>query len=566
LCFAGYRSYQQEEKELMTVIEKGIIAEVAVIAFLFLIVVCLIFNPKSGRRGKINKGVIVATYVIALISLWAGLLVPAYGTSGELADKMLVFYIPDTVNIIVGRTIISGSWVKPFAEVYTKTVFGLNINLLAYTLAVYAAFTVIGIPMIIPVIFGGKKKKTSLVFAGIVEVPAALALILYAMFAAAGSAKLTDNFGVCIALGGVLLMLAVQCVASKHGLGIYKVFMFILSTIAAIALFDITVLLSALSSPLAKLATILRSSVGFVNTTIGFDYVTDYVLNLHKIGGMLEGMSALQKALTFLAMLTALLVTLNMIIDTFALGVGAKYDKKGNEKHNHASKRFELIRYLLQLISTIVTIIIVMVAKESIGVYLYLIALISLLEFVAAVIRLAKRVPEAQEDEDEEEQPAVSSRAVNQGVKAEESPEEQIYSDAETEEEAEVLADEEDTEEAPAENLEQTLTRAQIKQMKKEEKMRKKAEQQEAKNSDEEQSLYDGPTDSFIETLDDSEKIEFKQVFLDKSKGNISGLPDYKVGGDNQGFFDSFFIYLGSLHKSVSDELLQKVYQRVVNP
>jgi hypothetical protein len=531
----------------MTVIEKGIIAEVAVIALLFLIVICLIPNPKNpGKRGKINKLTIVSTYIIALICLWAGLLVPVYGTGGELADRMLLFYIPDTVNIIVGRTIISGSWVKPFMEVYDKTVFGFNINLIAYMLAIYAAFTVLGIPMIIPVILGNKKKKTSLVFAGIVEIPAALALMLYSVFSAAGTAKLTDNFGVFIALGGVILMLAIQCVASKHGLGVYKVIMFILSTLAMVALFDITVLMTFLTTPIANLATLLKSSVGFVNTTIGFYYISDYVLNIQNIGQLIAGMDGLQKAFTFLAMLTALLVTLNMIIDTFALGVGAKYDKKGNEKHNHASKRFELVRYLLQLIIAILTVIFAMVAKETIGIYMYVVVLISLLEFVGAVIRLAKKVSEYY-DYEEETVPARSNVQLAEEQPLYETTTQQVYTEVAPE---------------PAVATAETLTKAQIRQMRREEKQRRKAERQAANGG---APLYDGPTDSFIETLDDSEKIEFQQVFLNKSKGNVSCLPDYKVGEDNQGFFDSFFIYLGTLQKSVSDSLLQKVYQRVVN-
>jgi hypothetical protein len=543
----------------MTVIEKGIIAEVAVIALLLLLLIVLVLKPsKTGKRNAINKGMIVGSYIIALLCLWAGLLVPAYGTGGELVDRMLIFYIPDTINKIVGRQLINWNMTRTFTETYAKTVFGLQINLLAYALAVYAFFAVLGIPMLIPVLCGSRKRKTSLVFAGIVEVPAALALELYVMFFSAGSQDAFINYGALVAMGGVLLMLACQCIASKHGaLGIYKVWMYILSALGVLALADITVVMEIFTTPFAKLADLLKSSVGFIGTTIGFYYLSDCILNVNQIGTIIAGMSALGKAMAILAMVTAALVTLNMIFDTLALGAGAKYDKKGNEKHNHASKRFELIRYLLQLICAILTVILAMLAKETVGIYLYAIVVISFLQFIAAVIRLARRVPEAQEDYYEED----SKAAAKATVKLEESPEEESLD-----------ATEEQTTVAPvyvyqdtaADSVDEELSKEQKKQLKKEEAMNKKLAKEEAKKA-EDKPKYDGPTDDFIETLDDDQKFEFKDTFLDKNKGTISGLPDYQVGEENKDFYENFFIYLGSLHKTVSDGLLQKVYQRATN-
>jgi hypothetical protein len=76
-------------------------------------------------------------------------------------------------------------------------------------------------------------------------------------------------------------------------------------------------------------------------------------------------------------------------------------------------------------------------------------------------------------------------------------------------------------------------------------------------------SIYHGPTDKFMDTLTDEEKIEFHQVFVEKSKGTLPRIPDYVIGGNNKDFFPQIFIYLGKFRNMLSPNLLAKIYKQL---
>ncbi len=65
--------------------------------------------------------------------------------------------------------------------------------------------------------------------------------------------------------------------------------------------------------------------------------------------------------------------------------------------------------------------------------------------------------------------------------------------------------------------------------------------------------------DDFIETLNVAERNEFASLYL-VNKADMPEIPEYKVGGDNQAFFDMVFIMLGDYRDKISDELLGKMY------
>ncbi len=74
--------------------------------------------------------------------------------------------------------------------------------------------------------------------------------------------------------------------------------------------------------------------------------------------------------------------------------------------------------------------------------------------------------------------------------------------------------------------------------------------------------FYNSKTfDTFIATLNDSERNEFTEIFLLKIKGMMPELPDYEVGGDNKEFFRKVFIYLGQYRDRIPNALLAKMYQ-----
>ena len=77
-------------------------------------------------------------------------------------------------------------------------------------------------------------------------------------------------------------------------------------------------------------------------------------------------------------------------------------------------------------------------------------------------------------------------------------------------------------------------------------------------------ATYDGPTDAFIDTLSDSEKTEFIDVFVNKTKGSVKGVPDYAIGEDNSEFFSTVFVHINRYRNSVSDSLMTKLYKQLI--
>ncbi len=75
--------------------------------------------------------------------------------------------------------------------------------------------------------------------------------------------------------------------------------------------------------------------------------------------------------------------------------------------------------------------------------------------------------------------------------------------------------------------------------------------------------VYEGSQyvyDPFIKTLTVQERNEFGDLFIANIYGLRSYLPTYIIGGDNKMFFDRVFIYLGCYRNYISQELLEKIY------
>jgi hypothetical protein len=443
------------------------------------------------------------------------------------------------------------------------------------------------------VLLGGKNGKFSLRVAMFIEILALLSLIGY-MILVCGAGSFwnpeggTDktgafeafsvcgwqNDGVLIAFAGTLLMVIYQCVRSKPDLGGYKVLMFILSFVAALQLFDVTLLFPLLKSPLALLAKSINSKLGFIGGQIGYTYFAEYVLDWNALQAAFKITDVKQQVFCLANIGAATMVLFNLLIDTIGLATGKYYSRKGRVKHNILSKLFGFVRYTLEFVCVLVSIIMIFIMKNIVGLYLYVLVILSLLHFMAGLLRLTekvrnkKKVKEVAEEEAEVvEEPrqttAVADENFDDEYKGEAQPEEQptsVYYDGYTEgEEGEDDADE-------------PLTRRERRALKRQARADEKAARQAEKEAmrtgaytydqGEEEQPYDGPTDSFIETLDNSEKYEFKDLFIDMNKGHIAGLPDYKVGGDNTKFFATIFAYLGTLKRIASDDLLGKFYQK----
>jgi hypothetical protein len=230
-------------------------------------------NMTTTTKRKSNKGGIVFTYIIALLCLIAGLFVPLYGNSEVLTERMLFLHLPEALNLALGQTVLTADWFLPFTETYSFTTFGLYCNYFAWTLVIYAAITVIGIIFLIPVLLCNKEGKGSAVCAYIIEVAASLILSVYILFRMFYTTTPEDwtNFSVLVAFGGTLLMLIIQSFFNKKGLGVCKFFLYLLSAVSVIMLFDISLWVTALAEPFNNMA---ESGIPakIVTTGIPFEY------------------------------------------------------------------------------------------------------------------------------------------------------------------------------------------------------------------------------------------------------------------------------------------------------
>jgi hypothetical protein len=66
--------------------------------------------------------------------------------------------------------------------------------------------------------------------------------------------------------------------------------------------------------------------------------------------------------------------------------------------------------------------------------------------------------------------------------------------------------------------------------------------------------------DRFFESLSNSEKEEFDNIFIKKIFGENKRLPQYTIGGDNKEFFNKVFIFIGRYRSVISENLLSKIY------
>jgi hypothetical protein len=547
----------------------------------------------ATQTKKTNKGAAIATYVIALVCLLAGIFAPLYGTSGSITERMLFLRLPGAINSALGKTVLSVSWAKPFTELYRTQIFGASVNIYAWTTLLYAAITVVGIFFLIPVIAGKKTKHTSATCAYIIETATVLVLSVYIIFKMSETTLAGwSNLGILLAFAGSLIILILQAFINKKNLGLTKFFLLLLSSIAILALYDITLWITALATPITNLANAISSEVAFCQGSSGIYYFVNNILNIQNIGSTLGGLDMSNKVLYLAITLTVALVMINYFVDLIGIASSSKRDSKNHLKKNSGSKVFGLIRYALELIAAFITIIMLLIVKGKIGVYLYLVLIIALIEFIYAIARLyhnkyISRCNQADEriqindDDITSEQPAEEIDVVYAEEKKEESvspapaPVEEETKEEPKQDEVEAVEEHEEEqmtidvqpEPAPAEEV--------VEEPVSEEKNVQPEEQPapvvvpEADTVTEKthtivynvKTVYNGPTDEFIETLTDSEKIEFAKVFIEKSKATLPNIPDYEIGGNNSEFFHAIFIYLAKFRNILSSNLLSKIYK-----
>ena len=530
-------------------------------------------NKKDSNKRP-NKVVALVTYIIALIALLLGLFLP-YGTNPALngtTDAIWAFQLPDAlakavpVEAFVELLKVDGVVVgNQFAYSLPITLNGViegGYDLGALFTVLYALVVLAGIIALIPAIVSAfskkSKKNTALSAASFIEVVAFLFVSFFVFvqltnftFIAEVNNALPEgvtaestyqwSYPLLGAFGGTFLMLVIQSIFYKKGSGIFKFVLLLLSTLAfMLAVYNIGAIIPPLDEPLAELigkteglfdgklyhSVTLGSVIGIIPVYmlfcggaegIGFPTIT-------LTAGM-EGMTAIQQTLFLCALILALLVLINFLLDAMGLG-------KTTKRYMLVSN---IIRYTLELLAAALVIVLPFFVKNDAGEQIEVTGLMSIviavLALVALILNIIRLVRFDQKRKKVQKAVAAEMNRATTGAVATEQP---AAAQPTVEEEKPyvytppVFAKEEKPEEEP-----------------------------EVYNP----VIYNGPTDEFINTLSTDQKIEFSRVFLERQNGNIGFIPEYIVNGKNDRFFNSVFIYFARLRTSVSDGLFNKMYE-----
>lgn len=517
-------------------------------------------NEKPAAKKSKKDILAIVTYAIVLLCLLAGLLIPFAPTGaikdGFKTDNMLLMQLPAALNGLLGKDLIKFG-AKEFNFSYQLDLFGLlkdgkTFDLGALLCLLYAVITVAALIGLIPVIAGKKENRTAIKTASVIEILAGIVLTLLFLTnltvymtakigeALTGEGVMNISYALLIAFGGTLLMLIVQSIGSKKGSGVIKTLLVLLS---GIALFFLMFPVAGYYDKVAtwmdgKLAKGLYGEGGYTYLTL-FTFLCAFAG--YKSGFTAEGATAADKTVLVLTTIIAIVLIINFILDLAGLG------KK--------TKRFMLIsnlaRYSLQLAAVIALVVTAAVDKNySIEILMYVLIGIAAVQLLINIIRFCAYKDEKTKAKNENEKVAKTAKADRKAEKAaaaEARRAEKAAKKAEKAAQAQVAA--EAAEAAEAEKIAKKNKQAQP------------ALAAEQPAVYEVKAIYDGPVDEFIKKLTTAERIEFANAFIEHNI-ILPNVPDYVVGGKNQKFFTSVFIYYARIREHISDGLLNKLYEQ----
>ncbi|MCD8372988.1 MAG: hypothetical protein LUD27_06790 [Clostridia bacterium] len=527
---------------------------------------------------KPKKFITVITYLIALDCLLLGLLLPLYkDANGE--NIMLALTLPSILGTTFGIDSLTDIGNK-FPNGNTVSFFGLaDIDINAIAILLYAVITVIGIIMLIPVI-SSKKRKTATVCASIVEVIALIALFTYIFNLTSVYAETYTTpsdfaanfpFDWCViglAFGGTLLMLIIQSLNWYKGGGVAKIIVWLLGLVCVFLLVTVTSVADIFGKLDGLLLTINSEPVSGYTVLNWFvsDTFADKGAYFFNSAAYSAASSTLMATVASIALSAGLLLVLvNHIIDVICLS--AKTTKGG--------LIFDIIRYTVEIVCLIVGVVAMFFISDYSarpGIILYVIAAIALVDILISIGRLAhykkaklkvKGVvepvkyfdgnierPEEAYFSQPEQQPAAPAQVfisfypgdpyhMSQSAQPVAVP--APYAPVSYAAPAPYATPAPFAPPAPA----------------------PAPANQAATQPDYRGMVYGGPSDEFIASLPENEKIEFAKIFISKEQGSFDCLPDYVIGGDNREFFSAIFINLNRFRPILSDGLMQNIYNQL---
>lgn len=481
------------------------------------------------------------TYIIAVISLFAGLLIPlnvnSFTEGIRFGEMPLLQFEGALFKLGLLKNISLGAALSP-AFSFEVTAFGTTFDLGAILLIVYSLAVVFALVMLLPVCIASKTKPHARRLAVTAEV-----IVLLVLFALAvcdlGKETANLNLSVLIPLAVTALMLILQSVIYFRSSGAVKVVIFIISVLAVfVAIGNITATIPATSAPIDAFWAKIQGR-----------YVP--VLGLYSIGeatyfgsSLIFGRLPLVPAadplfaiINTIGLIVCLLVCLNIILDIVGLG----------KRTTSATVTFNFIRYITEFTLNIILFGAIIGFGGSVGLNLVVVTILSLSQLVIVVMHRAIykwRVKRAYKTEkvnvaaDADQPQAVAEPVAIQPIEVDEIDAEPVAIQP-------VEVDEVNAGPVAIQPVEVAETAATT------------ATEVIA------EPVYNGPTDRFIEKLTTLQKIEFSKLFLDENSYNFADIPDYVVGGDNSKFFSSIFIFLARVRDYISDGLMDKLHEEV---
>lgn len=471
-------------------------------------------------KRKFNQGNTTAliTYIIAVIILIAGLALPITVNTfkgGGINFKSAPVLQLGGALAALGIPIKTGGLTEDYS--YILTAFKKPFDLGAVFLLFYALATAIAIILLIAAFVAkGDKKLKIIFFSELFALTALLPLGVLELL------RNSWNLNILAALGVTLLMLIIQSLVYRKGSGVIKLILFLLS--AAAVLFtatSISGIIPALASPLRTFADAIKGKRPF-ETGIGLysidgkDIFGSSLLNriFAKDFNFASGGKLGVTVAGWIAISALSLAAINLYLDMLGLG----------KKTNRFMLVSNVIRYSLEFALIIALAVTIIFASGNFGIMLYLLALIALVQLLIQIIRDVK----FKKAYAKEKSKAMAEETVDEDAEIPDSDEEYAFDSL--------------PEETAASSSEPVIeTRNVVYNL---------------------NTIYNGPTDDFINKLTPEQKVEFARLFLEK-RTTINGIPDYVVGGDNSRFFSNLFIYFSRVRDLVTDGLMNKFYEEV---
>lgn len=337
---------------------------------------------------KPNRYGVLVVYLFAIVCLLMGLFLPLYNGNGILA-----LCLPDVLNIVANSVIISTDKLVSFS--YAVNLFGLHLNAGAYVMLLYFVVTFLALVALIPIaVQVAKDRKKNCVLEYVVLVAEAIVLSAYMLIALQLDGV---SYNMLIAYGGTVVALIVLGFMNKGKTGGAKFVLFLLSALAALMLYDFAVVIPSLADGLNGMGDSIRMYPAFYHAEenlYGASFISTLLgVNELSFGETLSALAEAKfKAAYVLGTITAIITTVNYLIDVIALTTNAK----------KCGLWFNAIRYGLEAAAAICLIITAPVCGYGMGLFLVIIAALALIRLAISIIRIIRYVKTRKEIESDE--------------------------------------------------------------------------------------------------------------------------------------------------------------------